>query len=190
MVAHYHGQLWNSSELARSFGVSDTTTRRWIDLLAATFMVRLLPPWSANVGKRQVKAPRVYVADSGLLHALLGIDSRSALERHPKLGASWEGFGVEAILRHIGARPEEAFFWRTHTGAELDLLVVRGRTRLAFELKRTTAPAVTPSMRSALADLRLDRVFVIHADSESYPLADRVRAIALVRLRQDVAPLR
>jgi predicted AAA+ superfamily ATPase len=189
MLAHYHGQTWNSSELARSFGVSDTTTRRWLDLLAATFMIRVLPPWSANVGKRQVKAPRVYVADSGLLHALLGIDSLGALERHPKLGASWEGFGIEAVIRRLDARREEAFFWRTHTGAELDLLIVRGRKRLGFELKRTAAPAVTPSMRSALADLGLSRLDVIHAGDRTYPLTAKIRAVSLGRLLQDLEPL-
>ncbi|MCC7536132.1 MAG: ATP-binding protein [Deltaproteobacteria bacterium] len=189
MIAHYHGQLWNSSELARSFAVSDTTTRRWVDLLAATFMVRLMSPWSANVGKRQVKTSRVYVTDSGLLHALLGIDSRAALERHPKLGASWEGFGIEALIRHLGARREEAFFWRTHTGAELDLLIVRGRTRIGFEIKRTVAPSVTPSMRSALADLELARIDVVHAGDATYPLAPKIRAVALSRLLTDVEPL-
>jgi hypothetical protein len=190
MLAHYHGQSWNSSELARAFAVSDTTTRRWLDLLAATFMVRLLQPWSANVSKRQVKAPRVYVADSGLLHSLLGIEDARALERHPKIGASWEGFGVDAVIRRLGARPHEVFYWRTHTGAELDLLVVRGRERLGFELKRTSAPGVTPSMRSALADLGLTRLDVIHAGSETYPLAPKVRAVALARVLDDVAPLR
>ncbi len=189
MVAHYHGQTWNSSELARSFAVSDTTTKRWLDLLAATFMVRLLAPWSANIGKRQVKAPRVYVADSGLLHVLLGIDSKRALEGHPKLGASWEGFGIDVVTRHLGARPEETFFWRTHTGAELDLLIVHGRKRLGFELKRTVAPSVTPSMRSALADLELTRLDVIHAGSDTYPLAPKVRAVALERVLEDVEPL-
>jgi hypothetical protein len=189
MLAHYHGQTWNSSELARAFGVSDTTTRRWLDLLAATFMVRLLPPWSANIAKRQVKAARVYVADSGLLHSLLGIETASALEGHPKIGASWEGFGVDVLIRHLGAQAHEAFFWRTHTGAELDLLVVRGRKRLGFEFKRTSAPAVTPSMRSALRDLELDRLDVIHVGRETYPLGPKLRAVALIRALEDVEPL-
>lgn len=189
MIAHYHGQTWNSSELARAFGVSDTTTRRWVDLLAGTFMVRLLPAWSANVGKRQVKAPRVYVSDTGLLHALLGIETRSALMRHPKVGASWEGFGIDLVTRHVGARSDEAFFWRTHTGAELDLLVVRGSERIGFELKHTLAPAITPSMRSALADLALKRLDVIHAGEDTYPLAPKVRAVALRRVIDDVKPL-
>ncbi len=189
MIAHYHGQTWNSSELGRAFGVSDTSTRRWLDLLVATFMVRILPPWSANIGKRQVKAPRVYVADTGLLHTLLGIETRSALEHHPKIGASWEGFAIDQVCRHLGARSHEAFFWRTHTGAELDLLVVRGRERLGFEIKRTVAPAATPSMRSALADLDLTRIDVVHAGTETYPLVPHVRAVALRRLLADVKPL-
>ncbi|HEU4427322.1 MAG TPA: ATP-binding protein [Myxococcota bacterium] len=190
MVAHHHGQTWNSSELARSFAVSDTTTRRWLELLAATFMVRVLQPWSENIGKRQVKAPRAFVADSGLLHTLLGIGTARELESHPKVGASWEGYGIEIVLRHLGARPHEAFYWRTHTGAELDLLIVRGRTRLGFEFKRTLAPAVTPSMRSALADLGLTRLDVIYAGEDTYPLAPKVRAVPLARVLEDVAPLR
>ena len=189
MIAHYHGQTWNSSELARSFGVSDTTTRRWLDLLAATFMVRLLPPWSANLGKRQVKAPRAYVADAGLLHALLGIDTKRALESHPKVGASWEGFGIDVVTRHLGARPEQTYYWRTHTGAELDLLIVHGRKRLGFEFKRTLAPSVTKSMHSALADLELTRLDVIYAGNATYPLAPKVRAVPLSRVLADVAPL-
>lgn len=189
MLAHYHAQTWNASELGRAFGVSDTTTRRWLDLLTATFMIRLLPPWAANLAKRQVKAPRVYVADSGLLHGLLAIDDARALERHPKIGASWEGFGIEVVTRHLGARPEETFYWRAHTGAELDLLVVRGNRRLGFELKRTSAPAITPSMRSALADLELTRLDIVHAGRDTYPLARRVRAVALSRVMQDLEPL-
>lgn len=190
MVAHSHGQTWSSSEIARAFGVSDTTTRRWLELLAATFMVRVLAPWSANISKRRVKAPRVYVADSGLLHSLLGIEARSELEGHPKIGASREGFGIDQLLRHLGAHRHEAHYRRTHTGAELDLLVARGNERLGFELKRTVAPAVTPSMRSALADLDLVRLDVIHAGDDTYPLAPRIRAVALRRILTDVKPLR
>jgi predicted AAA+ superfamily ATPase len=189
MLAHHHGQSWNSSELARSFAVSDTTTRRWLELLAGTFMVRVLQPWSENIGKRQVKAPRAFVADCGLLHTLLGIGSARELESHPKVGASWEGFGIEVVTRHLGARPHEAFYWRTHTGAELDLLVVRGTKRLGFEFKRTLAPSVTPSMRSALADLGLARLDVIYAGEETYPLAQKIRAVPLARVIEDVAPL-
>jgi predicted AAA+ superfamily ATPase len=134
MLAHYHGQIWNSSEFARSFGVSDVTVRKYLDVLTATFMVRQLRPWSENLGKRQVKSPKVYLADSGLLHTLLGVQSMEDLERHPKVGASWEGFAIAAIVDRLRARWDECYFWATHAGADLDLLVVRGRTRLGFDL--------------------------------------------------------
>lgn len=188
MLAHFHGQAWNGSELARSFGVADTTVRRYLDVLASTFVLRVLPPWFENLGKRQVKSPKVYVADSGLLHTLLGIGDRRDLERHPKLGASWEGFAIEQVVARLRARREECFFWGTQAGAELDLLVVRGRRRLGFEVKRTTAPSVTPSMRIALADLGLERLDVIHAGRETYPLAPRIRALACSRLLSDLNP--
>ena len=140
MLAHYHGQTWNGAELARAFGVSDMTVRRYLDLLAATFVARVLPPWHENLGKRQVKSPKVYIADSGVLHTLLGIRSHDDLERHPKVGASWEGFGISQVVDHLRAGWDECYYWRTHAGAELDLLIVRGRKRRGFEFKRTTAP--------------------------------------------------
>ena len=190
MLAHYHGQVLNSAELARAFGVSDATVRRYLDVLVGTFLVRRLPPFFENLSKRQVKAPKVYLADSGLLHALLGLRDRHDLDRHPKVGASWEGFVLAQIVHHLGARPEECFFWATHGGAELDLLVVRGRRRLGFEIKRADAPQLTPSMRSALTDLKLERLDVIHAGAQAYPLGGRTRAVPLRRLRQDVPALR
>jgi predicted AAA+ superfamily ATPase len=189
MLAHYHGQVWCSSEFARSFGVSDVTVRRYLDLLTATFVVRQLRPWSENVAKRQVKSPKVYLTDSGLLHSLLGVQSMMDLERHPKVGASWEGFAIRSVVERLGARWDESYFWATHAGAELDLLVVRGRTRLGFEIKRTTAPAVTRSMHVALADLKLRRLDVVHAGAHTFPLAPRVRAVALERLLEDLDPL-
>jgi predicted AAA+ superfamily ATPase len=189
MLAHYHGQVWSSSELARSFGVSDVTVRRYLDLLTATFVMRQLRPWSENVGKRQVRSPKVYLTDSGLLHSLLGVQSMMDLERHPKVGASWEGFAIRSVVERLGARWDESYFWATHAGAELDLLVVRGRTRLGFEIKRTTAPAVTRSMHVALADLKLRRLDVVHAGAHTFPLAPRVRAVALERLLEDLDPL-
>lgn len=189
MLAHYHGQTWNSSEFARSFGVSDVTVRKYLDVLTATFMVRQLRPWSENLGKRQVKAPKAYLADSGLLHTLLGIQSMDDLERHPKVGASWEGFAIGAIVDRLRARWDECYFWATHGGAELDLLVVRGRTRLGFEVKRTTAPGLTRSMHTALSDLKLKRLDVVHAGDHTFPLAHRARAVALSRLLQDLSPL-
>jgi uncharacterized protein len=189
MLAHYHGQVWNASEFARSFGVSDATVRRYLDLLSATFAMRTLLPWSENLGKRQVRSPKVYLADSGILHALLGIREHRDLERHPKLGASWEGFALEAVVRRLGVERRECHFWATHSGAELDLLVVRGRRRWGFEFKRTSAPAVTRSMRVALEDLRLDRLDVVHGGPHTFPLAPRVRAVAFSRLLDDLAPL-
>jgi hypothetical protein len=189
MLAHYHGQIWNASEFGRAFGVADTTVRHYLDLLSATFVVRSLPAWYENLGKRQVKSPKVYLTDTGLLHTLLGLATREDLERHPKLGASWEGFALQEVARRLGARREECYFWRTHTGAELDLLVVRGRRRLGFEFKRTDMPVVTPSMRAALSDLHLSRLDILHAGKRTYPLAPRVRAVALERLLEDIEPL-
>ena len=190
MLAHWHGQVLNSSELARSLGVSDTAIRHYLDVLTGTFMVRQLRPWFQNIAKRQVKAPKIYIADSGVLHSLLGIEGMSALERHPKLGASWEGFCIQEVIARLGAREREVFFWATHSGAELDLVVVRGTRRLGFEIKRSDAPTLTPSMRHALIDLELDRLDVIYPGEDTYPLAPRVRAVAMTRLRRDVAKLR
>jgi len=186
MLAHYHGQIWNASEFARSFGVGDTTVRRYLDLLSALFVVRQLRACTANLRKRQVKAPKVYLTDSGLLHTLLDIETRQQLERHPKVGASWEGFMLEAVIERLRLRPEQCYFWATHTGAELDLLVVRGRERIGFEFKRTTAPRLTPSMRSAIEDLGLSRLDVVHAGPETFPMAKGVRAVAAGRLLQEL----
>jgi predicted AAA+ superfamily ATPase len=189
MLAHWHGQLWNGSEFARSFGVSDQTVRRYLDTLTATYVVRQLAPYHANISKRQVKSPRVYVADSGLLHTLLGIESARDLDEHPKVGASWEGFALAEVVNHLGARPDECFFWRTHQGAELDLLVVRGRRKLGFEFKRTATPSLTPSMSTALTDLKLESLRVIHAGADAFPLHARVNAIPLTRILTDIEPL-
>jgi hypothetical protein len=189
MLAHYHGQIWNASEFGRSFGVSHHAVRRYLEALEATFMLRVLRPWAENLAKRQVKSPKVYVRDSGLLHILLDIGDFGHLERHPKVGASWEGFIVEALIQRLGARSDQCYFWATHTGAELDLLVVDGPRRLGFEIKRTTAPGLTPSIRHALSDLRLTRLDVLHAGAETFPLAPSVRAVAAHRLLEDVEPL-
>jgi hypothetical protein len=190
MVAHYHGQIWNASEIGASLGVSDTTTRRYLDLLVGTFMVRTLAPWFENLGKRQVRSPKIYFADSGILHTLLGIRGHSDLESHPKLGASWEGFVLSHLTRRLGAEREECYFWATHQGAELDLLVVRGSSRLGFEIKRTSSPAVTKSMRIAIKDLRLDGLTVIHAGAHTFPLGEGIAAVAAPRLLDDIKPLR
>jgi len=171
MLAHYQGQTWNSSDFARSL------------------VIRQLQPWHANIGKRQVKAPKVYILDSGLLHGLLNLPRQTDVEGHPKAGASWEGFVIEQLATHLRAEPEERFFWATHTGAELDLLVVRGGERRGFEIKRTSSPRVTPSMRSALQDLRLEQLDVIHAGDRTFDLAPRIRAVGLSRLLDDIHPL-
>jgi uncharacterized protein len=189
MMAHYHAQLWNGAELARAFGMSVSTVHRYLDTLTAALVLRQLPPWFENLGKRQVKAPKIYVADSGLLHTLLGVETAEDLERHPKVGASWEGFAMGEVMTRLSARPEQCFFWATHTGAELDLLVVRGNRRWGFEFKRTVAPRLTRSMRSALTDLHLERLEVVHAGEQTFPLAANVRALALTRLLDDLEPL-
>lgn len=189
MLAHYHGQVWNASELARSFGVGHTTVQRYLDVLTETFMIRQLQSWYENIGKRQVKAPKIYIRDSGLLHALLGLGSAREIETHPKVGASWEGFALDVVISRLTARPEECFFWATHSGAELDLLVIRGNRRLAFEFKRTTAPTVTRSMRVALQSLGLDEIVVVHAGSRSFSLDRQIRAISLDQIFAHVSPL-
>jgi len=190
MLAHYHGQIWNSSEFARSFGVADTTIRGYLDILSGTFMVRQLLPWHENISKRQVKAPKIYIADSGILHTLLNLPSLYDIEGHPKAGASWEGFVLDQALRQLHARPEESYFWATHAGAELDLLVVRGKRRIGIEVKRTVSPAVTPSMRIALSDLKLSHLYVVHAGKETFPMQKRITAVAVRRLLLDIPPLR
>ena len=189
MLAHYHGQIWNASEFARSFGVADTTIRNYLDVLTSALVVRQLLPWYENITKRQVKAPKVYLADSGLLHALLNLRSIRELEGHPKVGASWEGFVLEQVIQQLGARTEECFFWATHSSAELDLLVVRGQKRLGFEIKRTSSPRLTPSMRSALSDLNLKHLIILHAGEETFPIEKRVQAVAFSRLLDDLPPL-
>ena len=189
MLAHYHAQVWNASEIARSFGVAHTTVQRYLDVLTETFMIRQLQPWHENLGKRQVKAPRLFVRDSGVLHALLGATSVRELETHPKVGASWEGFGLESVIARLRAEPEECFFWATHSGAELDLLVVRGRRRLGFEFKRSTTPALTRSMHVASEDLRLTKLWVVHAGERAFDLAPRIRALPLARLLEELQRL-
>ena len=180
MLAHYHGQLWNAAEPARSLGISEPTVRRHLDVLTQTFMVRQLLPWHANLGKRQVKAPKIYFRDSGLLHALMGVADMDALLHHPRSGASWEGFALEQVLRI--ARPDAAYFWATHNGAELDLLLLKGAQRIGVEFKRADAPQLTPSMRIALADLALDRLYVVYPGRLRFPLAERVEAVPLASL--------
>lgn len=182
MVAHYHGQVWNNAEPARSLGVDEKTVRRYLDLLTDALVVRQLQPWHANLGKRQVKSPKVYVRDSGLLHELLGIEDQRDLLHHPKLGASWEGFAIEQVL---ATEPHtDAAFWATHQGAEIDLILQRKGKLYGVEVKRVDAPRVTPSIRNALADLGLERVAVVYPGSKRYPLAERVEAVPLAALAE------
>ena len=180
MVAHYHGQIWNAADPARALGVNESTVRRYLDLMTGVFMVRQLPPWFENLGKRQVKAPKVYVRDSGLLHALLGLGTQRDLEHHPKLGASWEGYAVEEVLKAL--RPDEAYFWATHNGAEIDLLLFKGGKRIGVECKRADAPTFTPSMRIALTDLKLDQLIVVYPGERRYRLDKRVEVVPLAEL--------
>jgi predicted AAA+ superfamily ATPase len=180
MLAHYHGQVWKAAEPARSMGVSEPTVRRYLDLLSGLLMVRQLQPWHENLGKRQVKSPKVYLNDSGLLHQLLGIRTARDLLMHPKCGASWEGYAIEELLKSI--QPEQAYFWATHQGAELDLLLfVRGR-RIGIEVKRMDAPIVTRSMRVAMEDLKLDRLLVIYPGHTGYALEERIEAVPIQAL--------
>ena len=181
MLAHYHGQIWNASELARSLGESYNTVNRHLDILTGALMVRQLQPWHANLGKRQIKSPKVYIRDSGLLHSLLGVSSFRFLEGHPKLGASWEGFVIEEILSLVGER--NAYFWGTQSGAELDLLLFAGGARYGVEVKYSDAPGITKSMHIALDDLELRHLFVVYPGHEAYELDKRVTALPLEQMR-------
>ena len=173
---------WNASEPARALGVSPATSQRYLDVLSDALMVRQLHPWFANLKKRQVKSPKIYIRDSGLLHQLLGIESEKALLTHPKIGASWEGFVIEQIL---AAEPhDEAYFWATHQGAEIDLILRRGDRLLGIECKRADAPRMTPSVRTALDELELERVAIVYPHGRRYPLADRVEVVPLCTLAQ------
>ncbi|MFA5908838.1 MAG: ATP-binding protein [Vicinamibacterales bacterium] len=188
MVAHYHGGVWNAAEAARSMAVSEPTARRYLDLLSGLFLIRQLQPWHENLKKRQVKAPKVYVRDSGILHSLLGIDTDRDLLSHPKAGASWEGVAIEWALDVL--QPQTAHFWATHQGAELDLLVVRGGRRYGIEIKRQDAPSLTPSMRIALADLKLEHLVVLYPGDEPYTLAPNVSVVPMSSLvSRDVGAL-
>ncbi|HEY5958064.1 MAG TPA: ATP-binding protein [Polyangiaceae bacterium] len=180
MVAHYHGQIWSSAEPARALGVNESTVRRYLDLLTDAQMLRQLQPYHANVGKRQVKSPKVYVRDSGLFHQLMGLDTEKALLEHPKSGASWEGFVLEQIL---SIEPhDDVWFWATHQGAELDLVLLRDGKLFGVEIKRTDTPKLTPSIRNALQDLKLERVAIVHPGAKRYALEERVQAVPLASL--------
>jgi predicted AAA+ superfamily ATPase len=183
MIAHYHGQIWNAAEPARSLGLSEPTVRRYLDILQDVFMIRVLQPWYANLQKRQIKSPKIYFRDSGLLHTLLGIRSDHDLLTHPKSGASWEGYIIEEVIKSIS--PDETYFWATHNGAEIDLLLLKDGRRIGVECKRVDAPRLTPSMRSALEDLQLDHIAVLYPGERAYPLADEVTAVPVSNLAQE-----
>jgi len=178
MIAHTHGGIWKGTDIASSLGTSHTTVRRYLDILTGTFMVRQLAPWIDNAGKRIVKSPKVYIRDTGILHALLNVLDIQSLEGHPKLGSSWEGFAIELIIRHFKAE-KDAFFWATHAGAELDLFLMRNNKRLGFEIKYSDAPTTTKSMHIVIEDLKLDYLYVIYPGSESYNLSDTITVIPL-----------
>ena len=180
MLAHYHGQTWNAAEPARALGVGSGVVRRYLDTLTDALMVRQLQPWFANLKKRQVKAPKIYVRDSGLLHRLLGIDTEKALLTHPRIGASWEGFVIEQVL---ATEPhDEAFFWATHQGAEIDLILRRGDALYGVECKLADAPRITPSIRNALNDVGLAAVVILYPGRQRFPLSDRVEVVPLSSL--------
>ena len=182
MLVHYHGQIFNASDLGRSLNVADTTVKRYLDLLAGTFMVRRLPPWFENIGKRQVKTPKIYFRDSGLLHRLAGINLLDQLHTWPRLGASWEGFALEETLRVADASEEEAYFWSVHGQGELDLMVLKNGKRLGFEFKFADSPKITPAIRMAQSCLKLDQVNLVCPGSMSHLLDDQVRVTGLNHL--------
>jgi len=177
MIAHYHGQVWNGAEFARALGSSEPTARRYLDILSGAFMVRLLPPWHENLKKRQLKAPKLYVRDSGLLHSLFDLKSPMEVSGHPKAGASWEGFAIEQLVAATGSR--SAYYWATHGGAELDLMLLLRGKRFGFEFKYSDAPQATKSMHTALSDLGLDHLWVVYPGTETYPLSDRLTVLPI-----------
>jgi predicted AAA+ superfamily ATPase len=185
MLAHYHGQTWNAAEPARSLGVTEPTVRRYLDILSGVFMIRQLFPWHANLKKRQVKAPKVYLRDTGLLHHLLGIRSEKELLMHPKCRASWEGYVIEETLHTL--RVDEAYYWATHNGAEIDLVMIKDGQMFGVECKRLDAPRLTPSMKIALHDLRLERILVIYPGTQRYKISDRIDAVPFEEVVQGEA---
>ncbi len=177
MVAHYHGQIWNAAEFARSLGTSENTARRYLDILAGAFMVRILPPWFENLRKRQIKAPKIYIRDSGILHSLLQLSGLADLQGHPKIGASWEGFAIEQIIGALKTR--DTYFWATHAGAELDMMITIKGKRYGFEFKYADAPGRTRSMHVALEDLNLRHLWVVYPGNQPYQLHDKITALPM-----------
>lgn len=188
MIAHYHGQTWNAAEFGRALGSDEKTARRYLDLLAGAFMVRVLPPWFENLGKRQVKAPKIYVRDTGLLHALLGLGAMEELRGHPKLGASWEGFVIEQLITLLNTR--DTYYWGTHNGAELDFMTMQGGKRYGFEVKYSDAPVATKSMHTALADLGLAHLWVFYPGEKRYGLTEKITAVPAREIPMLIAALK
>jgi len=185
MMAHWHGQIWNSAEPARSLGISESTIRRLTEFFEGLYLIRLLRPWHANISKRQVKSPKLYIRDCGLCNTLLGIADRGTLVSHPKSGSVWEGLIIEELITRY--RPDETWFWATHNGAELDLLLVKNSMKIGFEIKLAPAPKVTPSMRTALQDLHLDHLYIVHSGKHSWSLGERITAVSLDTLPSSLA---
>lgn len=179
MLVHYHGQIFNASELGKSLGISDHLVRKYLDILAGTFMIRILPPWYENLEKRQIKSPKIYFRDSGVLHALIGIRNQAELDTYPKMGSFWEGFALEEIIRQTEASSEDCYFWGTQSKAELDLLILKNGKRIGYEFKYSDAPKITPSMRIACEDLKLDHLYVIYPGKETFPLSEKITARGL-----------
>ena len=179
MLAHYHGQIFNASELGRSLGVSHHTVQKYLDILTGTFMIRSLTPWFENVNKRQVKSPKIYFRDSGILHTLLSIQNAEQLHNNPKVGASWEGFALEEVIRLLNVGNGECFFWATHSEAELDLFMLYQGKRIGFEFKYADTPKVTKSMHSAITTLQLDHLYVITPMNDHYLITETISACGL-----------
>lgn len=189
MLAHYHGQIFNVRELGRSLELSDHLVRKYLDVLAGTFMVRILLPWFENLSKRQVKSPKIYFRDSGILHALMSIPTQEQLDIYPKLGSFWEGFALEEMINFLELRTEECFFWSTQAEAELDLFIFKNGKRLGFEFKYIDAPRITKSIRVACNDLKLDHLFIVYPGKENFPLDEHISAYGLQTMMQHISPL-
>ncbi|MDF3047892.1 MAG: putative superfamily ATPase [Candidatus Midichloriaceae bacterium] len=188
MLAHYHGQTFNASEIANSLGINHKTARRYLDILHGTFMIRQLRPWFENIGKRQVKSPKVYFRDSGIFHVFLGINNYDQLTTHPKLGASWEGFALEEVIRRLNPDPDDCYFWATSNEAELDLMILKDGRRLGFEFKYSTIPKITKSMKIALTDLKLDKLTIIIPGSENFALTPQIQVSGLEKIPCILSP--
>ncbi|GAB5412041.1 MAG: ATP-binding protein [Chlamydiales bacterium] len=189
MLAHHHGNIFNASEIARSLQLTHKTVKYYLDILSHTLMVRQLQPWFENISKRQVKSPKIYFRDSGLFHSLLGVDEKKNLLTHPKLGASWEGFALEEVIRAMKANPSDCFFWATFSSAEIDLIIVQGLKKIGFEFKYTDRPKITKSMQIALEDLQLEKIYLVFPGKKSFPLSEKIQAVSFEDFIYNIAPL-